>query len=80
MVASFYVKLSLATCTVNQFKCNDGRCIISSYKCDNENDCMDGSDEANCTTGKDWDLDFSFLKSLVLFCKISLSDFYLISS
>lgn len=80
MVASFYVKLSLATCTVNQFKCNDGRCIISSYKCDNENDCMDGSDEANCTTGKDWVLDFSFLKSLVLFCEISLSDFYLISS
>ena len=52
-IVSSYVKLFLATCNVNQFTCGDGRCIISSYKCDNETDCMDGTDEANCTsTGK----------------------------
>ena len=49
-------------CTEGQFKCNDGRCIIFSYKCDNETDCVDGSDEENCTTGKNWVLDFSYLK------------------
>lgn len=49
-------------CTEGQFKCNDGRCIIFSYKCDNETDCADGSDEENCTTGKNWILDFSYLK------------------
>lgn len=62
MVAVFYVKRFLVNCTEGQFKCNDGRCIIFSYKCDNETDCADGSDEENCTTGKNWILDFSYLK------------------
>ena len=63
MITSSYVKLFLATCNVNQFKCGDGRCIVSSYQCDNETDCMDGLDEANCTKGKDQVVDFSFLST-----------------
>lgn len=54
VVTNFHAKLSLAlSCTKDQFRCNDGRCVISSYKCDSENDCIDGSDEENCPTGKE---------------------------
>ncbi len=30
------------------FACNDGTCIDASWKCDQENDCAGGEDEANC--------------------------------
>ena len=67
LMVSSYVKLFLATCNVNQFTCNDGRCIVFSYKCDNETDCMDGSDEWNCTnTGKDLVYSFLFYKKMYL--------------
>ena len=36
-------------CPTGQFKCFDGsKCIPSTYKCDGDNDCTDGSDEAGC--------------------------------
>ena len=31
------------------FKCNDGHCVTLQWKCDGESDCIDGSDEFNCT-------------------------------
>lgn len=37
-----------AECTGNQFRCNDGTCISKSTVCDNNNDCPEGEDEANC--------------------------------
>ncbi|XP_077863476.1 atrial natriuretic peptide-converting enzyme-like [Saccoglossus kowalevskii] len=36
------------TCDVMEFRCNDGRCIHVSGKCDGANDCWDESDEDNC--------------------------------
>ena len=43
------------TCGSDEFRCvSDGKCIPSVYRCDNENDCDDGSDEsqhAKCKPG-----------------------------
>ncbi|CAG4979463.1 unnamed protein product [Parnassius apollo] len=33
------------TCTSSEFRCKTGRCIPMSWRCDNEKDCSDGSDE-----------------------------------
>ncbi|CAH2989504.1 unnamed protein product [Chilo suppressalis] len=40
------------TCTSAEFRCKTGRCIPISWRCDNEKDCSDGSDEepGTCTT------------------------------
>ncbi|XP_067826959.1 sortilin-related receptor isoform X2 [Heptranchias perlo] len=38
------------TCLPNQYKCSNGKCISNIWKCDNDNDCGDYSDERNCPT------------------------------
>jgi hypothetical protein len=37
------------SCTEHEFQCTDGSCISLTWKCDLEHDCMDGSDEVNCS-------------------------------
>ncbi|XP_063285770.1 low-density lipoprotein receptor-related protein 2 [Pelobates fuscus] len=38
-----------ASCTANEFTCDNGLCIRSHFKCDRRNDCGDNSDERGCT-------------------------------
>lgn len=35
-------------CDSSEFRCSDGQCIYSNWKCDGDKDCNDGSDEVNC--------------------------------
>ncbi|CAH1263783.1 MUC5AC [Branchiostoma lanceolatum] len=37
------------TCTPDEFTCANGRCVHLAWICDGQNDCGDGTDEANCT-------------------------------
>ena len=36
-------------CIEKEFECMNGQCIAQAYRCDNELDCKDGSDEKNCS-------------------------------
>ena len=46
---NFYFVLG-PSCGANKFKCGDGSCIPNYWKCDEFEDCADGSDEVNCST------------------------------
>ncbi|MFT6400028.1 MAG: hypothetical protein ACJAYU_004798, partial [Bradymonadia bacterium] len=35
-------------CAADEFECFDGDCIPSSWECDEDEDCSDGSDEFFC--------------------------------
>ncbi|XP_047660949.1 low-density lipoprotein receptor-related protein 2 isoform X4 [Tachysurus fulvidraco] len=36
-------------CGRNHWQCDDGACIVHSWRCDGEGDCLDGSDEMACS-------------------------------
>ena len=42
------VTLSLTTCKVEEFTCNDGLCVNLLNRCDGEPNCFDASDEVDC--------------------------------
>uniref|UniRef100_A0AAV2KZF8 Uncharacterized protein n=1 Tax=Knipowitschia caucasica TaxID=637954 RepID=A0AAV2KZF8_KNICA len=35
-------------CETGQFQCSNGRCIPTLWRCDDDDDCSDNSDEENC--------------------------------
>ena len=35
-------------CETGQFQCKNGRCIPTPWRCDDDDDCSDNSDEENC--------------------------------
>ncbi|KAL4832254.1 hypothetical protein H8958_021595 [Nasalis larvatus] len=39
---------ALGTCHGNEFQCGDGTCVLAIKRCNQEQDCPDGSDEAGC--------------------------------
>lgn len=39
------------SCGANKFRCTDGSCINSEYRCDDIPDCPDKSDELYCDGG-----------------------------
>ncbi|KAL4240816.1 Low-density lipoprotein receptor-related protein 12 [Mactra antiquata] len=41
----------VSICAPHQFKCNNGKCIDGTFRCDNDDDCGDDSDEQGCPTG-----------------------------
>lgn len=42
---------ALGTCRGDEFQCGDGTCVPSVKRCNQEQDCPDGSDEAGCLQG-----------------------------
>eukprot|EP00063_Salmo_salar_P004114 XP_013978949.1 PREDICTED: low-density lipoprotein receptor-related protein 8-like isoform X2 [Salmo salar] len=37
-------------CETGQFQCKNGRCVPTLWRCDDDDDCSDNSDEENCRT------------------------------
>lgn len=40
--------VTLEVCSRHQFQCDNGRCISNVFQCDEDDDCLDGSDEKHC--------------------------------
>ncbi|XP_049885171.1 basement membrane-specific heparan sulfate proteoglycan core protein-like isoform X3 [Pectinophora gossypiella] len=56
--AGWVVGSSFDVCAADEFRCDDGRCVAGSARCNKVNECSDGSDEAGCPfDGLPWDGD-----------------------
>ena len=44
-----FINLGLSSCTNHHFMCSDGSCVARAKRCSLQDDCVDGSDEENCS-------------------------------
>ena len=44
----FSLYFEYLACDEDKFSCANGECVPKDFKCDNEKDCDDGSDELDC--------------------------------
>lgn len=51
LTASCPVSAAPGPCLENEFQCGDGTCVLAIKRCNQERDCLDGSDEAGCLQG-----------------------------
>ena len=58
-------------CGIGYFKCDDGTCILSVYKCDHDKDCFDGSDESYCELTQTLNDNTSISARMILSCQLN---------
>lgn len=48
LLSDTIAKILILECTVGEYTCNNGKCILRHGVCNDIDDCGDGSDEENC--------------------------------
>ena len=46
--SGFFSVSAERTCSAEEYVCGDGSCIAEAWRCDQDIDCADGSDEEQC--------------------------------
>jgi len=69
----YMLRRAVMHCSAEEFTCEDGSCIDARRRCDQYEDCRDGSDEANCGTRGSA---FTYLLASVWVCFVFSSVLY----
>ena len=62
----FFFSAAEDDCEDGQFQCSNQRCIPAIWKCDDDDDCSDNSDEENCRKWGKSDLKMDVLLRMAL--------------